>query len=244
VGRIVSRGGKGGAADFRVSVNPDRTTTYSVFEGTAEVEGMGRTVRVGSNQYTIIGPSAPPTSPAALPAAPAPVGPSDGAEYVFRSLPPLVRFSWADGEPAEAYRISLARDPGFRDRLVDEWVAQPSFTHGNLAEGAYYWRVSAKRGGIESGYPKTRTVRLVRGTALPVLRVEALPVPEGERALIRGMTAPGASLLVAGKAVVPGGKGEFDCFVPLERGINMIVVESSDTAGNTAYRSLRVVGKY
>jgi hypothetical protein len=58
------------------------------------------------------------------------------------------------------------------------------------------------------------------------------------------VTAPGASLLVAGKAVVPGEKGEFDCSVPLERGINRIVVESSDTAGNTAYRSLRVVGKY
>jgi len=49
---------------------------------------------------------------------------------------------------------------------------------------------------------------------------------------------------VAGKAVVPRETGEFDCVVPLERGINRIVVESSDTAGNTAYRSLRVVGKY
>jgi hypothetical protein len=244
VGRIVSRGGNEGAADFRVSVNPDRTTTYSVFEGTAEVEGMGRTVRVGANQFTIVSPSVPPTSPAVLPAAPAPVGPADGAEYAFRSLPPQVLFSWADGEPAEAYRITLARDPGFRDRLVDEWVARPSFTHGNLAAGTYYWRVSAKRGGIESGYPKARTVRLVQSAVPPVLRAEALPVPNGDGALVRGMTAPGASLLVAGKAVVPGEKGEFDCIVPLERGINRIVVESSDTAGNTAYRSLRVVGKY
>ena len=242
VGRIVSRGGNEGAADFRVAVNPDRTTTYSVFKGTAEVEGMGRTVRVGSNQYTIVSPSAPPTSPAPLPAAPAPVGPADGAEYVFRSLPPQVPFSWADGEPAEAYRVTLARDPGFRDRLVDVWVANPSFTHGNLPAGTYYWRVSAKRGGVESGYPKTRAVRLVRSTALPVLQAEA--TPRGDTALVRGMTAPGASLLVAGKAVVPGETGEFDCIVPLERGINRIVVESSDTAGNTAYRSLRVVGKY
>jgi len=244
VGRIVSRGGNEGAADFRVSVNPDRTTTYSVFEGTAEVEGMGRTVRVGANQFTIVSPSAPPTSPAVLPVAPAPVGPADGTEYAFRSLPPQVLFSWTDGEPAEAYRITLARDPGFRDRLVDEWVARRSFTHGNLAAGTYYWRVSAKRGGVESGYPKTRAVRLVESAAPPFLRAEALPVPSGDRVLVRGVTAPGASLLVAGKAIVPGEKGEFDCFVPLERGISMIVVESSDTAGNTAYRSLRVVGKY
>ncbi|MBP2688881.1 MAG: hypothetical protein H6Q83_1068 [Deltaproteobacteria bacterium] len=244
VGRIVSRGGNEEAADFRVTVNPDRTTTYSVFQGTAEVEGTGRTVTVGSNQYTIVGPSAPPTSPAALPAAPAPAGPADGAEYVFRSLPPQVLFSWTDGEPAEAYRITLARDPGFRSRLVDEWVAKPSFTHGNLAAGTYYWRVSAKRGSIESGYLKTRSVRLVQSAVPPVLRAEVLPVPNGDRALVRGVTAPGASLLVAGKAVVPGEKGEFDCFVPLERGINRIVVESSDTAGNTAYGSLRVVGKY
>jgi len=245
VGRIVSRGGKEGAADFRVSVSPDRTTTYSVFEGTAEVEGMGRTVRVGSNEYTIVGPSAPPTSPAALPEAPAIVGPSDGAEFLFRSLPPRVRFSWEAGEPAEAFRIVLARDAGFRDRLVDEWVADPSFTHGNLSAGTYYWRVSAKRRGVESGYPKVRTVRLVQSVAPPALQAEARPVPErGDRALVRGRAAPGASLLVAGKAVVPGETGEFECPVPLERGINMIVVESSDAAGNRAYKSLRVIGKY
>jgi hypothetical protein len=206
---------------------------------------MGRTVRVGSNQYTIVGPSAPPTSPAALPAAPAPLGPADGAEYLFRSLPPRVRFTWEAGEPAEAFRIVLSRDAGFRDRVADEWVKEPVFTHGNLPAGTYYWRVSAKRGGVESGYPKARTVRLVQRTAPPALQVEADPVPaHGDRALVRGMTAPGASLLVAGNAIVPGEKGEFDCIVPLERGINMIVVESSDAAGNTAYKSLRVIGKY
>lgn len=244
VGRIVSRGGNEGAADFRVSVNPDRTTTYSVFEGTAEVEGLGHTVRVGANQYTIVGPSAPPTSPAALPATPAPLGPADGEEYLFRSLPPRVRFTWEAGEPSEAFRIVLARDPGFRDRLVDEWVAHPSFTHGNLAAGTYYWRVSAKRGGVESGYPKTRTVRLVQSAAPPALQAEVRPVAvHGDRALVLGRTAPGASLLVAGKAVVPGETGEFECFVPLERGINMIVAESSDAAGNTAYKYLRMIGK-
>jgi len=245
VGRIVSRGGKEGAADFRVSVDPDRTTTYSVFEGSADVEGMGRTVRVGANQFTMVRPSAPPTSPAALPAAPAPIGPADGAEYFFRSLPPRVRFTWEAGEPAEAFRIVLARDAGFRDRLVDEWVAHPTFTHGNLPAGTYYWRVTAKRGGVESGYPKARTVRLVQSSAPPALQAEVRPVPaRGDRALVRGVTAPGASLLVAGKPVVPGEKGEFECFVPLERGINMIVVESSDAAGNTAYKSLRLIGKY
>ena len=244
VGRIVSRGGDEGAADLRVSVNPDRETTYSVFEGIAEVEGSGRTVRIGPNEYTVVAPSAPPTSPAALPAAPVLLGPADGAEYRFRSLPPRVRFSWEAGEPAEAYRIVLARDAGFRDRLVDEWVADPSFTHGNLGAGAYFWRASAKRGGVESGYPKARTVVLVQTGAPPPLQAEVGPVPGGDRALVRGRTAPGASLLVAGKAVVPGERGEFDCFVPLERGINMIVVESSDAAGNTAYRSLRAHGKY
>jgi hypothetical protein len=244
-GRILSRGGEGGAADFRVTVNPDRTTTYSVFEGTADVEGMGRTVRVGANQYSIVGPSAPPTHPETLPAAPELAGPADGSEYLFRSLPPRVHFSWAAGEPAEAFRIVLARDPGFRDRLVDEWVADPSFLHGNLPAGTYHWRVSAKRGGIESGYPKARTVRLVHSTAVPVLQAEASPVPaRGDRVLVRGMTTPGASLLVAGVPVVPGEKGDFECLVPLARGINMIVVESSDGAGNTAYESLRLTGKY
>lgn len=245
VGRIVSRGGNDGPADFRVTVNPDRTTTYSVFEGSAEVEGMGRTVRVGANQYTMVAPSTPPTPPEALPAAPEILGPPDGAGFLFRSLPPRVNFSWAAGEPAEGYRIVLARDSGFRDPVVDEWVTEPSFTHGNLPAGTYYWRVSAKRRGVESAYPKARTVRLVQSVAPPVLRAEAGPVPErGDRCVVRGTTVPGATVLVAGAPVVPGEQGEFESVVPLLRGINRIVVEASDAAGNTAYKSLRVIGKY
>ncbi|MBP2676208.1 MAG: hypothetical protein H6Q84_3048, partial [Deltaproteobacteria bacterium] len=122
VGRIVSRGGKGGAADFRVTVNPDKTTTYSVFEGSALVQGSGRSVVVGANQYTIVSAFAPPTDPAALPAAPEIAGPGDGAEYLFRSLPPRVRFSWTAAEDAEAFRVVLARDPEFRNTVVDEWM--------------------------------------------------------------------------------------------------------------------------
>lgn len=245
VGRIVSRGGGDGPADFRVTVNPDRTTTYSVFEGSAEVEGMGRTVSVGANQYTMVGPSTPPTRPEALPAAPETLGPADGAEFFFRSLSPRVNFSWTAGERAERYRIVLARDPGFRDLVADEWVTGSSFTHGNLAAGTYYWRVSAQREGVESGYTRARTIRLVQSVAPPVLHAEAGPAPEpGARCVVRGSTVPGATVLVAGVPVVSGEKGDFECFVPLERGINRIVVEASDAAGNTAYKSLRVIGKY
>lgn len=245
VGRIVSRGGNEGPADFRVTVNPDRTTTYSVFKGSADVEGMGRTVLVGANQYTMVGASTPPTPPMALPSAPEALGPADGAEFLFRSLPPRVNFSWTAGEPADAFRIVLARDPGIRDLVVDEWVTEPSFTHGNLAAGTYYWRVTAKRKGVESAYPGARTVRLVRRVAPPALRAEAGPATErGDRCVVRGSTIPGAAVRVAGVPVVPGEKGDFERVVPLERGINRIVVEASDAAGNTAYRSLRVIGKY
>ncbi len=250
VGRIVSRGGKGGAADFRVTVNPDKTTTYSVFEGSALVQGSGRSVVVGANQYTIVSAFAPPTDPAALPAAPEIAGPGDGAEYLFRSLPPRVRFSWTAAEDAEAFRVVLARDPEFRNPVVDEWVGgagsadNNSFVHGNLPEGSYYWRVTSKRRGVESGYPKARTVRLVKKTSPPGLRTEAVPDPaRGDWCMVRGTTDPGVSLRVAGKEVPQDGKGAFESIVPLERGINMIVVEASDAAGNTAYRSLRVTGR-
>jgi hypothetical protein len=255
VGRIVSRGGRGGATDFRVTVNPDRTTTYSVFEGSALVQGMGSSVTVGANQYTIVSRTAPPTRPAALPAAPEIDGPGDGAEYVFRSLPPRVRFSWNAAEPADAFHVVLARDPEFREPVVSEWVpgtpagegsaaGEGSFVHGNLPEGTYYWRVTAKRGGVESGYPKARMVRLVRKTAPPALRAEAVPDPaRGDWCLVRGTADRGASLRVAGREVPQDDKGAFESIVPLERGINLIVVEASDAAGNTAYVSLRATGK-
>ncbi len=144
----------------------------------------------------------------------------------------------------------LARDPEFRDTVVDEWVGaggpdgSGSFVHGNLPEGSYYWSVTSRRGFVESGYPKARALRLVRKTAPPALRTEAAPdAGRGDFCVVRGATEPGASLRVAGKEVVPDGAGAFEAVVPLERGINMIVVEASDAAGNTAYRSLRVTGR-
>lgn len=254
VGRIVSKGGKDGPTDFRVTVNPDKTTTYSVFSGSALVEGLGKSVNVGANQFTVVSPWAPPTTPAMLPAAPEILGPSDGAEYVFRSLPPRVKFHWKPMEEAESFRVVLARDREFKSVVVDEWTAgssapespdgSVSFVHGSLPEGRYFWRVTAKRGGIESGYPKSRAIRVVRKANPPALKAEAtVDVSRGDFCVVRGATEPGASLLVAGKPVPMDGEGRFESIVPLERGVNMVVVEASDAAGNTAYRSLRVNGK-
>jgi len=244
-GRIVSRGGEAGAADFRVAVGQDRTTTYSVFEGTAEVESMGKKVVVGSNQFTTVAPAMPPTAPDRLPAAPEPAAPADGIAYAFRSLPPEVRFSWTATEPADGYRFVLARDAAFRDVVIEKTVAEPSFTHGNLAAGTYYWRVSAKRKLAESPFGVARSFRLAERRTSPALRVEALPGPGSEDfCRVRGATDPGSRVFVAGKPVVPGESGGFESLVPLQRGINVIVVEAMDAAGNGSYRSLRANRTY
>ena len=51
-------------------------------------------------------------------------------------------------------------------------------------------------------------------------------------------------MFINGKEVPTTSEGEFRHAVALERGINIIVVEAVDAAGNVSYRSSRVHGKF
>ena len=61
---------------------------------------------------------------------------------------------------------------------------------------------------------------------------------------IKGSTDPGAEVFVGETPVPTGASGEFEYAVILERGLNVVVVEAVDSAGNIAYRSELVNAKY
>jgi hypothetical protein len=238
--RIMAGGGNTGPAEFQVTVNPDRSTTLSMFKGAAEVASKGVTVRVDTNRSTTVSESGTPSPPEGLPVAPVLSSPAQDAVFYYRSLPPKVSLAWNALEEADGYRVVVARDPEFRDVLIKRGVSDPFLVHGNLKEGIYYWKVSGKKQWAEGLASKTANFRIVKDLVPPDLRVETASDGESrDRCRLKGVTEPGASVFVSGNPVPLTETGEFECDVRLARGINVIVVESVDSAGNVAYRSVR-----
>ena len=241
---------KGGAdadapVDFKISINPDQTSTIAVYGGSAEVEAGGKTVLVGANQATVVGPNGEPIDPSTLPAPVALKAPRLGAAFAYRDLPPKVRFSWSKNAAATGYHLLLARDPNFRSIVTDERVQKNGFRHGNLKGGNYFWKVSSLTDSVEGLFSVTGTFQVVEDRSPPYLKVRFPPKTlYSGRFTLRGKTDPGARVFVGGKRVSTTRSGNFEHNLKLKPGLNVIVVEAVDSVDNVAYRSKRVVSKY
>ena len=235
----------GRKADFKVAALPGDSSVFSVYNGTAEVTAGGRTVRVAANYAVTVGPTGAPGEPVRLPDAPEPIEPPDGAVRTTRTARGETAFSWAGAGGLEGYHLVIARDRSFSTILFDGRTADPAFRHGNLRPGRYVWRVSAMRGTLESAFTSPRSFRVVEDADAPVL--EALfpaDAVTAERFVLRGATEPGAAVFVGNESVATDGEGRFEETVPLQRGINVVVVQALDAAGNVAYRSGLVTARY
>ena len=244
---IRTKGGAGADApvDFKVSINPDQTSTIAVYGGSAEVEAGGKTVLVGANQATFVGPDGKPIDPSTLPGPVSLTAPRAGAAFAYRDLPPKIRFSWKKNEKATGYHLVLARDPNFREIVTDERVKKNGFRHGNLKSGNYFWRVSSVADSVEGLFSETGKFRVVEDQSPPSLKVRFPPKTlYSGRFTLRGKTEPGARVFVGGQRVSTTRSGNFEHNLKLKPGLNVIVVEAVDGVDNVAYRSKRVISKY
>jgi hypothetical protein len=139
----------------------------------------------------------------------------------------------------------LARDQAFQDVVLDEQVSGAEFTHGSLKQGTYYWRASALVGNLEGAFAVPLQFYVDRKRTPPLLVVNGSPKNVSQKSFeFSGHTEPGARVFINGKEVPTTPEGEFRHVVTLERGINIIVVEAVDAAGNVTYRSSTVHGKF
>lgn len=246
VTRIRTRDTKEGKVDFRISVDPeDKSSVITMLRGSAEVEAGGQSVVVGSNASTVVAPGGLPSKPQALPDPVVLQAPADDTVLYYRDLPPRIPFSWQPVPAASGYVFTLGRDPLLSDVMVEERLSRPSFFHGNLKSGTYYWRVSAPRSGQQSLSSETRRITLVQDGIPPLLTVEfPPPTVEEEQGVLRGTVEPGCRVYVMGRPAATDRSGRFSQRVALRRGINIVVVEAVDAAGNTTYRSQLVNAKF
>ncbi len=238
VARIRNEDRTGGQSDFKIAVNPDKSSTFTLLEGTAEVAAKGRKVILKANQMTTVALNMPPSAPESLPEPVKLLLPAPATFFYYRELPPEISFSWEARHGATGYRYEIARDPYFEDIIDAEPSSTNRFIVGNLNQGTYYWRVQAMKAGGEGPYSRTRQFRIIQDLKPPALSVDfPLGPVNTANLIISGQTEPGARVFVEGLPVTISNEGAFETALSLKDGINTIVVEAVDEAGNVSYRS-------
>ncbi|PLY01889.1 MAG: hypothetical protein C0623_04830 [Desulfuromonas sp.] len=231
--------------EFKIDVNEDTASAVTIYSGSGEVEARGETVTVGKNQVTRIEGDLAPTEPVTLPDPVRLKSPVEEASFPYRSLPPRVRLTWQRQTEVSGYHLLLARNADFTEILIDQSLRQPEFVHGNLRAGEYFWKVSSINNAGEGSFSAVRRFYLHQDQTPPKLEVqfpaETVSLKTSE---ITGVTEPDATIFISGTEITPGSDGRFRHQLALNRGINIVVVEAVDPAGNISYQSQLVHGKY
>jgi hypothetical protein len=237
------RAGKDGA-EFSVTTNDDESSTVNVYSGVARLLTADGKIKVGPNEAITFDATGLLGGAVPIPDAPRAVSPRDGIVRTFGPVAPRIRFHWAGQQGADAYRFVLARDRDLSDVLCARELSGTEFVHGDLPSGEYYWSVRSVFGHAESRASGVRRLRLVEDFDPPKLSVDLPESTVAEELVVRGMAEPGSELFIENESVPLAADGGFEYALKLKRGLNMIVVEAVDAAGNSAYRSQYVTARF
>ncbi len=227
----------GAPADFKLSVNPDNSSTIAMYSGTAAIDINGKRYQVGANQALTVSEDGRTGGIRELPATPRIMAPGRNMVARFRDLPPRVNFEWGTAARAQTYRLEVARDADFEKIIVDENLRDTSFTHGNLPEGNYYWRISARNGWVQGPVTSPRRLVVEQDLEAPVLELSPIRQAATGEYRLSGRTSPDAAVYVRGEAVEVSADGSFDYTFRTAPGAQAIVVEAIDSVGNIATNS-------
>jgi hypothetical protein len=234
----------GDDVDFLITVNDDQSTTVNIHKGTAQVVGKDGTLKtIGDNQSVTIDSSGSDLRVSELAFAPTPTSPSNNSAVSYRNVPKQIEFKWNAVRDTDRYRILIARDPEFSDRVVDDDVIGTSFTHGALGSGTYYWTVRSRVGWSQSDQSTVRKLSVVQDFDPPILELDQPPdtILAGAWRL-QGRTDADATVFVD-EVVVAHDNGRIDYPMELKPGANVIVVKAIDDVGNLSYAPLLVTAK-
>lgn len=243
-GHASIRADRGRSTAFSVALNPDESSTVSIYEGSVQIMTPDGPRRIGPYEaltYDAEGAIGPAVR---VPDPPRIESPPPGTRTVFGRETPRVRFSWRSAADVSSHRLLLASDPQLGNVVYSGEIAGREWTHGALPAGDYYWTVSAISGLAESKPSAVHHFALEQDLTPPALAVEFPAEVQGAVALLRGSADAGVQLYVADRPVTVGDDGSFECSVKLERGLNMIVVEAIDAAGNASYESSYLTARY
>jgi len=234
----------GDDVEFLITVNDDQTTTINIHKGTAQVVAADGTLKtIGEQQSITIDSSGSGLRVSQLTRAPKPTAPSNNSTISYRNVPPQIAFTWDAVRNSDRYRILIARDQEFSDRVVDDDVVGTTFTHGALGSGTYYWTVRSRVGWSQSEQSTVRRLQVKQDIDPPNLELDSPPdtVQVGTWRL-QGRTDADAIVFVD-EIQVEHDNGRIDYPIELQPGANLIVVKAIDDVGNLSYAPLLITAK-
>jgi len=234
----------GDNVEFLITVNDDQTTTVNIHKGTAQIIAADGTLKtIGDQQSITIDSSGSDLRVSQLPRAPKPTGPPHNATRSYRNVPQQIEFTWDAVRNTDRYRILIARDPEFSDRVVDDNVVATTFTHGALGSGTYYWTVRSRVGWLQSEQSDVRRLQIKQDLDPPTLELESPPdtIQVGIWRL-HGRTDADAIVFVD-EIQIEHDNGRIDYPIELKPGANLIVVKAIDDVGNLSYAPLLISAK-
>jgi hypothetical protein len=224
-------------ADFRVDVNPDKSSNVMVYKGVAKVSAQGVTVEVGANQGTHIAPEKQPEAARPLLEQVVLDVPEDGKENVYDTAPPDTTFVWAPQEGAGAYRLQVASDPDFSEPLLDQTLTDPNFSDRTMQHGQYYWLVAALDSStIEGEWSEARSLEVVQPTLQITFPDSDDQIINQETLLVLGEAELHGKTYLNGEPVALDEVGRFMREIPLHIGENLIVLESINPTGDSRFQ--------
>jgi hypothetical protein len=211
----------------------EQTTKIANYEGEIALTAQGATVVVGENQGSLVKANQKPTAPTLLLPSPSLVSPENNATFFDRQI----NFKWEAVANAVSYWLEISRDKSFTNVVFNNNAAQSnSFVAALPGEGSYYWRVAANdANGFPSRFSERGFFNIARDTTAPFLQ---LSTPE-DGAILResfarlaGSTEKDAALSLNGVAVKVSSDGAYELAHLLKDGMNEILLEAKDSAGN------------
>lgn len=218
--------------NFRVG-RDDKAAKFANYDGELGITSAGEKVVLAKNQGTVVKHNQKPIKPQNLLTDVKLLSPENEEEIY--DLNTALR--WEAVKGAAQYEIQIATD-----KCCDKTVLKSKLTTNSLPKlpqlegGIFYWRVSAIDAmGLAGPFSQPRSFMIVIDDEPPFLMVKSPlenTVVNRSAVEISGETEKGAVITVNGSETAVAENGSFSKQFPLAKGVNKIMVEARDQAGN------------
>lgn len=240
--KVAARSDEGG--EFRVRFDQEQgTSSFDVFQGRVLVAGADSRESVDAGERVRAAADGSLSGKELLPGVPRLIAPTDQRVFVYEDpAKETTTLSWDKVPGTAKYHLQIADRLLFSAPLYDAFRPDAAVEVEAIPSGTYFWKVSAvSQAGAEGPYSEVRSFRVTSqrigeaGDRIPPKLEIQEPVQTGPMLIINGKTEPGALLWIDGEKVDVYDDGSFYAVVRLRKeGVNEVVFEAQDAAGNKA----------
>jgi hypothetical protein len=219
------------------------TAAFDVFQGRLVVTGSESSENLAAGERVRAGADGTLSSKELLPGVPRLIAPTDQRVFVYDDpAKETTSLTWEKVPGTVKYHLQIADRLLFSNPLYDDFRTDAAVVIDAIPAGTYFWKVSSvSQAGAEGPYPEVRSFRVTSqrirdagDQTPPKLEIQE-PVQTGPMLIINGKTEPGALLWIDGEKVDVYDDGSFYAVVRLRKeGVNEVVFEAQDAAGNKA----------